>query len=187
MAEFSFIESERLYMRPYKDEDAQAMLEYHSDPAVVRYIPWPVRSLSDVQESIAQNKNAFVLNAEGDYLTLALCRKSDDQLIGQMNAMYRSEEHRKGEFGYVINPRFGGQGYATEASRALISALFESGLFLRVIANIDPRNHSSVKLVERLGLRREAHHIQDYWFKGEWTDSYIYATLKEEWIQKREG
>ena len=185
MADFSFIESERLYMRPFKDEDAESMLEYHSDPDICRYIPWNVRNREEVEKSISENKGAHFLDKEGDYLTLALCRKSDDRLIGQMNAMYRSLEHRKGEFGYVINPKFGGQGYASEAASALVSALFESGLFHRVIANIDVCNTSSWKLVERIGMRREAHYIQDYWFKGEWTDSYIYASLKEEWhLQK---
>lgn len=181
MADFLTIESDRLYMRPFKDEDAEPMLEYHSDPEICRYIPWNVRTLEEVQKSISENKTAYSLNAEGDYLTLALCRKSDDQLIGQMNAMYRSKEHQKGEFGYVINPKFGGQGYASEAAKALISALFDSGLFHRVIANIDVRNTPSWKLTERIGMRREAHYIQDYWFKGEWTDSFIYGTLKSEW------
>jgi len=185
MADFSSIESERLYMRPFKDEDALPMLEYHSDPEICRYIPWNVRNMEEVEKSISDNKTAFHLTQEGDYLTLALCRKSDDQLIGQMNAMYRSKEHKKGEFGYVINPKFGGQGYASEASAALITALFDSGLFQRVIANIDVRNTPSWKLVERIGMRREAHYIQDYWFKGEWTDSYIYATLKDEWASKK--
>ena len=181
MADFLRIDSERLYMRPFKDEDAESMLEYHSDPEICRYIPWDVRNLAEVQESIEKNKDAYTLNAEGDYLSLALIRKSDDQLIGQMNSMYRSTEHKKAEFGYVINPKFGGQGYASEAASALITALFDSGLFHRVIANIDVRNDPSWKLVERIGMRREAHYIQDYWFKGEWTDSYIYAVLKSEW------
>ena len=184
MADFDDIQSERLYMRPFRDEDAEAMFEYHSDPDTCRYIPWNVRTIEEVRTSITENKKAFSLREEGDYLSLALIRKSDDQLIGQMNSMYRSTEHQKAEFGYVINPRFGGQGYASEASRALVTALFDSGLFHRVIANIDVRNTPSWKLVERIGMRREAHYIQDYWFKGEWTDSYIYAILKSEWPDK---
>lgn len=181
MADFLSIESERLYLRPFKDEDADSMFEYHSDPEICRYIPWNVRTMDEVRTSITENKGAYYLREEGDYLTLALIRKSDDQLIGQMNSMYRSKEHQKGEFGYVINPKFGRQGYASEASRALITALFDSGLFHRVIANIDVRNAPSWQLVERIGMRREAHYIQDYWFKGEWTDSYIYGILKSEW------
>ena len=168
-------------MRPFEESDADAMFEYHSDPDVVRYIPWGVRTLVEVRESILAHKGAVEMNEEGDYLTLALCRKSDDQLVGQMNAMYRSKEHMRAEFGYVVNPRFSGQGYITEAATALISALFVSELFHSVFANMDPRNHASEKVAIRVGLNKEAHHKEDYWFKGEWTDSFIYATVKDEW------
>ena len=181
MADFSNIESERLYMRPFKDEDAIAMLEYHSDPDVVRFIPWNVRTISDVEEVVAKSKTAFQLVNEGDYLTVALCRKSDHQLVGQMNAMYRSKEDQRGEIGYVLNPKHRGHGYASEAATALVSALFGSGLFHRIIAHIDPRNASSWQLAERIGLRREAHHLHASFFKGEWTDAFIYATLQDEW------
>ena len=47
---------------------------------------------------------------------------------------------------------------------------------------MDKRNAASAKLCERLGLRLEAVHIQDDWFKDEWTDTYIYAILKDEWF-----
>lgn len=168
-------------MRPLEDSDAEAVLEYQSNPDIVRYVPWEVRDLAGVQEHIAERKTKTHLTEEGDYLALALVRKSDNQLVGQMNAMYRSKEHMHAEFGYALNPKYHGNGYVTEASAALITALFDSGLFHRVFANMDPRNHASEGVVKRLGLRREAHFIQDYWFKGEWTDSYIYAVLKSEW------
>ena len=181
MADFHRIDTDRLYLRPFKDEDAESMLEYHSDPDVVRYIPWEVRDLAGVQEFISDRKNWTKLNDEGDYLALAVVRKSDDQLIGQVNAMYRSKEHQKVEFGYALNPKYQGQGYNHEACSALISELFATGLFHYLFANMDDRNIASEKVVKRLGLRKEAHHILDYWFKGECTSSYIYAILKSEW------
>ena len=46
---------------------------------------------------------------------------------------------------------------------------------------MDARNCDSARLCERLGMRKEAHFLKDYWNKGEWTDSFIYAILKEEW------
>ena len=185
MSSFGFIETERLYMQPLKDSDAKAMLEYHSDPDVVRYIPWPVRNIEMVKEALEKYLNLYDLSTEGDYLMLGLYRKVDNQLIGQMNAMYRSEANKLAEFGYVLNPRFGKKGYATEGARALIDALFRSGKFHRIIAKMDARNSSSAKLCARLAFRLEAHHIQDDWFKNEWTDTYIYAVLKEDWFRGR--
>lgn len=175
------IDTEHLYMAPLKIEDAGSMLEYHSDADVVRYIPWSVRDLDMVREALDKYMTLTKLESEGDYLMLGLYRKSDDQLVGQMNAMYQSENNKLAEFGYVLNPRFMGNGYATEAARALISWIFATGNFQRVIAKMDARNQNSASLCERLGLRREGHHLQDDWFKEEWTDTYLYAILKSEW------
>lgn len=173
--------SERLYVRPVGRADLSALLEYQSDPEVVRYIPWPVRDRSQVEEAIEKYQTLTKMEAEGDYLMLALCRREDDQVIGQLNSMYRSAVNQSAEFGYVLNPRFGGNGYATEAARALVTALFATGKFHRIFAKMDARNHASMKLCERIGLRREAHFIEDEWFKGEWTDTLIYSALKNEW------
>ena len=173
--------TERIYVRPLQKSDAQSMLEYHSDPQVTRYIPWPTRNLEQVREALDKYITYITLEKEGDYLMLGFFRKEDNQLLGQINAMYRSEEHQLAEFGYVINPRFAGQGLATEAVKEMISQIFKTGKFHRVIARMDARNNSSARLCERLGLRLEAHHLQDDWFKGEWTDTYIYAILKNEW------
>ena len=168
-------------MSPLQESDAESMLEYHSDPHVVRFIPWPVRDRDMVNEALVKYMTLTDLLSEGDYLMLGLYRKNDGQLVGQMNAMYRSENNKLAEFGYVLNPRFCKNGYATEAASGLVTALFATGKFHRVIAKMDARNTSSAALCERLGLRREAHQLQDDWFKEEWTDTYIYAILKSEW------
>ena len=86
-----------------------------------------------------------------------------------------------GEFGYVINPDFSRQGYSLEASRAVIDFAFTALNLHRVIAHLDDRNLASKALVEKLGLRQEAHFIDEEFFKGEWTSTYVYATLSDEW------
>jgi len=73
----------------------------------------------------------------------------------------------------------------TEAASGLLDLAFgELGLH-RVFARIDPRNHPSAALCRRLGLRLEAHHAEDEWFKGEWGDTAIYAVLDREWTGRR--
>mgnify|MGYP006292794047 CR=1 FL=1 len=181
MGQFDRIETDRLYLQTLNENDAESMLEYHSDPIVTRHIPWPVRDLAMVKEALAKYMTFKDLLKEDDYLMLGVYRKEDNQLLGQVNAMYRSENNKLAEFGYVVNPRFGKHGYATEAVRGLINALFASGKFHRVMARMDARNSASAALCTRLGLRLEAHHLQDDWFKEEWTDTYIYAVLKDEW------
>jgi RimJ/RimL family protein N-acetyltransferase len=180
----SFVEitTPRLVLRPFRDEDFAAMLPYHSDPEVVRYIPWPVRDETMVRTALTEAMARTRFEEEGDYLSLAVVRVADEQLVGQVNAMYRSKEHESAEFGYVINPAFARQGYGAEASRALVTALFLTGKFHRVFAKLDARNLASKKLLEAIGFREEAFLHEDYFFKGEWTSSYEFATLKDEWL-----
>jgi RimJ/RimL family protein N-acetyltransferase len=181
MNSVSLIESNRLVLRPFEMNDREAVLEYQSDPEVVRYVPWPVRDASMVEEVLAKAVQQTKLERQGDYLSLALVRQSDGRLVGQMNAMYVSEKDQCGEIGYVVNPIFTGQGFATEASRALVSAMFATKRFRRVIAKFDDRNLASRAVVEKLGFREETHFIDDDFFKGEWTSTVVYATLRDEW------
>src|SRR5436190_1234172 len=57
----------------------------------------------------------------------------------------------------------------------------------RVSATLDPRNEASAALCRRLGMREEAHHVEDLWFKGEWGDTAIYAILDREWRRPAGG
>lgn len=178
------IRTERLYLRPCLASDVDAMLPYHSDPDVVRYIPWPVRTREQVLASIEKGNEQTDFAQDGDYLSLAIVRQDDDQLVGQVNAMYRSNEHKHAEIGYVINPAFSGLGYAREAVAGLIDRLFAQG-FHRITAHLDDRNAASQRLLERLGFRREAHMIDEEFFKGEWSSTYLYAILDREWQSSR--
>ena len=80
-----------------------------------------------------------------------------------------------------------GHGYATEALRTVISLLFTEHDVHRISADCDTRNDRSISLLERVGTRREAHHHKSAWWKGEWTDEYVYAILAEEWPDKSHG
>ena len=55
----------------------------------------------------------------------------------------------------------------------------------RIIAIADCRNAPSWALLERLGMRREGHFVENSWFKGDWADEYLYAILRHEWLSKR--
>ena len=107
--------------------------------------------------------------------------KDGGKVIGQSNISIQSKEHSRAEIGWVVHPDYVGQGYATEATRALITYAFNTLKFHRLVAYIDQRNEASVKLAERLGMRHEASFMKDEFFKGEWTSAFLYAVLSEEW------
>ena len=81
----------------------------------------------------------------------------------------------------VYDPAVHGKGYATEAARALVAFAFEDLKLHRVWADADPRNPPSMRVMERLGMRKEAHHVENVCIRDEWCDSVIYAMLRREW------
>ncbi|BDZ45666.1 hypothetical protein GCM10025866_15750 [Naasia aerilata] len=85
------------------------------------------------------------------------------------------------EIGYVFAPDVAGRGYATEACRPLLALAFEELGVHRVMGRLDARNGASARVLERLGMRLEAHFVEDDWFKGEWTSTLVYAMLDREW------
>jgi aminoglycoside 6'-N-acetyltransferase len=176
------IETERLIMRPIARTDADDFLEYHSQEEIVRYIPWTVRDLPAVHEwldrMLAQVKSS--LESDGDFILLSWELKSTGKVIGQSNLKLDSAEDKRAEFGYVTHQDFQGQGYAYEASRALLDWAFSTFDIHRIIANIDADNPVSAKLAEKLGMRLEGHFIESEWFKEHWCSMWLYAKLASE-------
>jgi len=106
-------------------------------------------------------------------------------MIGTLYFKIESTDDSAAEIGWALHPNFQGKRYAREATTALMDVAFtELGLH-RVFATLDPRNTDSVKLCVALGMRHEAHHVEDMWFKGAWADTGIYAILDREWAQLR--
>ncbi len=121
------------------------------------------------------------LGQESDRLNLAAVLAATGELVGDVSLIWRSSEHRQGEVGYIVDPAHGGNGYATEASRTLLRLGFEELALHRIVGRLDARNAPSARVLERLGMRREAHLLENEFVKGEWTDEVVYAMLEHEW------
>lgn len=176
------IETDRLILRPMQTEDVEDLLEYQSNPDIVRYIPWPPRTIEQVKEAaektIATGK--FKLVESNDYLVLVWELKSSGKVIGQSNMGLISKENKCANIGWVTHQDFQRQGYAYEATKALLKFAFQNFDLHRVIADIDTRVPKSAALAEKLGMRREAEFKDGEFFKGEWCDMWLYAILKRE-------
>jgi len=175
------IETPRLILRPLSFEDVPDLLEYHSDPEVVRYIPWPARTHDDVVEVVqAYQRSRYCLADQGDSLVLGWALRADNKVIGQSNMSLLSSSNQTADVGWVTHPRFGRQGYAQEATQALLTWAFERFDLHRVVAHIDTRNVHSARFAEKLGMRREAELKKAIRNKGQWCDTWVYAVLREE-------
>lgn len=173
--------TERLALRPLSLADREALLAYRSLPDVCRFVPFVPMSAEVIEERILGNWSKTTIQKEGESLTLGVELTASGLVIGDVILMFHSTEHRGGEVGWVFNPQYGGQGYATEAAHALLHLAFDELDLHRVTARLDARNDASARLCARLGMRREAHLIANEWFKGEWTDELDFALLEDEW------
>ena len=175
------VATERLHLRPFAPADLDALVAIHGDPDVVRYLYFDVRDRDELRGVLAEKQQRDVLAKEGDALNLAAVLRDTGELVGDMTLFWRSEEHRQGEVGYIMHPAHGGRGYATEAARALLRVGFEDLRLHRITGRLDARNVPSERVLERLGMRREAHLVENERVKGEWTDELVYALLDREW------
>ena len=177
------IETERLLLRPVSPAtDLPAMLAYRSLPEVCRYIPPEPATEESLAAMLADpERTRRVLTGEGQHLLLAAVRRDTGELIGDVLLFWHSEKHRSGEIGYVLHPDQHGQGFATEASRALLELAFDGLDLHRVTARIDERNPASGAVLRKIGMRQEAVLVENEWFKGEWTTEVDFAILQREW------
>jgi aminoglycoside 6'-N-acetyltransferase len=163
-------------------EDVNDLLEYQSNPEIVRYIPWPPRTMEQVKEAAEKTVTTakFDLVEDSDYIVLVWELKDTGQVIGQSNMGLISKENKCSNIGWVTHQDFQRQGYAFEATKALLKFAFQNFDLHRVIADIDTRVTKSAALAEKLGMRREAEFKDGEFFKGEWCDMWLYAILKSE-------
>ncbi len=181
------IRTERLLLRPLTTGDVDALLAYRGRPDVCRYVPFEPMDRAVIADRLAGPWARTALTGEGQSLTLGAVLARTGQLVGDVVLFWHSQEHRGGELGYVFNPDFAGQGYATEAASAMLRWGFEELGLHRIVARLDERNEASAKVARRLGMRQEARLIHNEIFKGEWSTELDFAMLTEEWTEHHAG
>jgi RimJ/RimL family protein N-acetyltransferase len=175
------IETERLTLRPFTRDDIDGLFAMQSLPEVARFLYWEPRERAEVQQVLDRKLGQAQLYRDGDILALAVVLRSAGVLVGEVSLTWLSSTDRQGEIGFVFHPGYQGKGLAREAAEALLRFGFGDVGLHRVIGRCDPRNAPSARLLERLGMRREAHLVHCEIFKGTWGDVYVYAILDQEW------
>ena len=171
------INTERLIIRRFREEDWMDLYEYLSDEVVVAFEPYPVYTKEQAKEEAK--------NRESNESFYAVCLKDSGKCIG--NLYFHKEDFDTWELGYVFNRFYQKNGYAIESARALVDYSFKAMGARRIVAKCSPKNTPSWKLMERLNMRREGLLLQNVYFKTDeegnpiWLDTYEYAILKQEW------
>ncbi len=174
------LDTPRLYLREQELDDAAAAHDYERRAEVMRYQTGDVRTLEESRAYIARVREDSAREPRHLY-DLAIVLRDPGRFVGRVGLFVSDPAAREARCWYVLHPDVWGQGLAVEALRAVLDHGFRALDLHRVVADIDPRNTASVRVVEKLGLRREAHFVENAYLKGEWCDSLIYAVLDREW------
>jgi RimJ/RimL family protein N-acetyltransferase len=160
------------------------VLDLRSRTDVARYLLTEPLGPDEVRDFLRKAPADSVLEEAGQQLGLAVVLRETGQLVGDVVLIWCSAESELAELGFIFHPDHHGRGYAREASEAMLSLAFDGLGLHRVIGRCHADNAASYGLMERLGMRREAHFVRNERVKGEWTDELVYAILAEEWVDR---
>ena len=169
----------RLRLRPFGDGDASDLFALHASSHVMRYWdapPWSERVRAGI--FIAASRR---MEEEGTGARLAVDRALDGVFIGWCSLSRWNPDYRSASLGYCFDDTAWGQGYATEAARAVLRWAFDTLELNRVQAETDTRNAASARVLEKLGFVREGTLREDCVVNGEVSDSWVYGLIRREW------
>jgi RimJ/RimL family protein N-acetyltransferase len=180
---FYNIETERLILRKFKESDTETFFKYRTNPQVALYQGerWVNFKFEQAIEFVKEQMNSEP-GIPDSWFQIAIELKDNRDLIGDCAIHTLPQDINQVEIGVTLNPLYQNKGFGAETVKHLIEYIFNVLNKHRVIAITDVRNKNSIKLLERIGMRKEGHFIKNAWNKGEYTDEYLFALLKEEWL-----
>ena len=180
------LETERLILRDFVEDDWQEVLAYQSNALYLRYNDWTERTPEAVQEFIGMFLNHQRQEPRTKF-QLAVVLKSNDQLIGNCGVRKNRYDAQKADIGYELNPKHWNHGYATEAASAIVDFGFRHFDVHRIWADCIAENVGSAHVLEKLGMKLEGRLRENKYFKGRWWDTLIYAILANEWDEHKKS
>ncbi len=174
------LETDRLRLRWLEERDVDALHQVFADPAVMRY--WSSAPLTDLAAAKALLQEIHDYFARGNLYQWGIALADTDTVIGTVTLAWIEREHRRAGVGFALAKSAWGKGYASEAVARLIAYAFEDLELHRLEADVDPRNEPSLRLLERLGFRREGFLRERYHLAGEIQDSVMLGLLRREWV-----
>ena len=179
--------TERLCLRPFTRGDVEAVFAYRQRDDVARHLFDDPMSREQCTELVQTRVGQTFMMADEDSIVLAIERRDDQHLVGEISLILRNAASRQGELGYLLHPGAQGRGYATEAAARMLELGFAGAGLHRIYARCSIHNLPSWRLMERLGLRREAHLREHVFIKGDWAEELVYAQLEDEWRNRSRG
>ena len=173
------IKTPRLVLREYSELDFEAVHSYASDEDVTRYMSFGPNSKEYTQAFLSKMVELANRTPRTDY-HFAIELLSTGKLIGGCGLVTHNEINKDAEIGYVLHPDYHRQGYAPEASQALIQYAFKTLGLHRIYAYHHPENPKSGRVMQKLGMQYEGLMRKSHWIKDSWWDFHVYAILEDD-------
>lgn len=179
--------TDRLTLRAPLRSDLDDLAVIYANEGVNRYLYSQPRNREQTR-ALLEKRIAQTPDASGDnVLFIVAVFNETNRVIGDFMLRWGDNEHRQGEIGGSLHPDFHGRGIASEVYRELLEVGFIDYDLHRIVGRCDGRNRASIRSLEKVGLRQEAHLVENEFVKGEWTDEVILAILQDTWRQRTTG
>ncbi|NBJ89795.1 GNAT family N-acetyltransferase [Acutalibacter sp. 1XD8-36] len=179
------IETERLILRRFRIEDAEAMYKnWASDPEVTKFLTWPTHLDVDMSEDILTDWDSRY--DEGDYYNWAIELKEYGEPIGSISVVQQDSRARRAHIGYCLGRAWWRQGIMSEALAAVISYLFSEG-YLRIESRHNVKNPHSGDVMKKCGMTYEGTFRGYEWDNSGIGDAAFYSILKEDYKGYKKG
>jgi RimJ/RimL family protein N-acetyltransferase len=175
--------SNRILLHPLQLADCDALFKYRSDPEIYRFQSWQPRTMEDVIDFL-KNRIVDKPNLPNTWFQLGISETGSNLIIGDCGIHFLGNDPQQVEVGITIDRKHQGLGYATEALNKVFDYIFGPLQKHRIFASVDPNNRASIRLLERMNMRKEAHFKESLWQHDRWLDDVIYAILSQEWTSR---
>ena len=171
----------RLALRPYEPGDLAFLHSMFGREDVCRYLPWAPMDIDQARVKLEERLGQNHLDADCDPLILVAEELDTGRQVGEFMLRLMKLESGQGEIGWSVHPDAQGNGFATEGAREMLRLAFDEVGLHRIVAGCDSRNTASARVMDRLGMRREATFVESEYVKGEWVGEIVSAMLESEW------
>lgn len=175
------LKGSRVVIRPLTEDDVDALFSIYSDATVTQYM-----GISLFKDS--GDAKAFLADIDAGLQDRTLLEWGVEEIqrhrvIGTCTFSSISWTNQRAEIGFALAPSHWGRGFMAEALPLVIDHAFGPLKLHRLEADVDPRNHRSLKVLERLGFRREGYLQQRHYINNEYQDSVLLGLLADEWAK----
>ena len=174
------LETPRLILREYTEDDTPAVLAYQRDPRYLRYYPWEQRTLEDTQRFV----RTFIdwqSESPRRRFQLAVLLRESGALIGSCGVRRKPDDDTEADIGFELSPEQWGRGYATEAATAMMDFAFGELGLRRLSSWCIAENAASARVLEKIGMSLEGRLIAAERFKGRDWDTLLFGMARERW------